>query len=408
MEPEQVSFERHDDSTDPNTLLFGDDPHEYADEPITGADSSRQRVHSRRQRREHRVRMRRRRQFVLIAAGAAAILVIAVGFYGIRSLLTPGDYKGDGTGSVIVQVHPNDGADAIASTLVADGVVKTSRAFTNAAAANPASQSIGPGFYRLRHHMSAVAALQLLLTPSAHLVSKVTVPEGLIEADVVSRVATALHVSLASAKTAAAQVGNLGLPDEYQSLAGQQPASAEGFLFPATYDFDPGTTVAEALQQMTSAFTNEDRSIGFATDARKLKMAPYAALIIASIAQEEAKFPADMPKVARVILNRLASGMPLQIDATSAYAAKIAGLDPASVTYATIQSPFNTYQHSGLPPTPIGNPGQDALQAAVTPASGDWLYYVNSDAAGDLFFTSDPNAFAAAVAKCRANNWGCG
>jgi UPF0755 protein len=139
-----------------------------------------------------------------------------------------------------------------------------------------------------------------------------------------------------------------------------------------------------------------------------MQLTPYEALIIASIAEKEAKNPADYPKVARVILNRIKAHMPLQIDATSAYAAKQQHLDPTKVIYAKINSPFNTYTHDGLPPTPIANPGADAIQAAVTPASGDWLYYVNGDKAGNLFFTADQNAFAAAVDKCRTNHWGCG
>jgi UPF0755 protein len=197
------------------------------------------------------------------------------------------------------------------------------------------------------------------------------------------------------------------VPTDYY-VAGKQPTSAEGFLYPLTYDFGQGTSAVEALQQMVGAFVDQVRSSGFTTNARKLHLTPYQALVIASIAQAEAYFPQDMPKVARVILNRLAAHMPLQIDATSAYAAKLHGLDPTKVIYADVDGPYNTYKHDGLPPTPISNPGSDALNAAVHPADGDWLYYVNSDAAGHLFFTSDPQAFASAVAKCQANNWGCG
>jgi UPF0755 protein len=159
---------------------------------------------------------------------------------------------------------------------------------------------------------------------------------------------------------------------------------------------------------MVAAFVDQVRTSGFTADARTLHITPYQALIIASIAQSEAYFPEDMPKVARVILNRLAAHKPLQIDATSAYAAKLRGLDPTKVIYASVDGPYNTYAHAGLPPTPISNPGAAALAAAVHPASGNWMYYVNDDAAGHLFFTNDENAFAAAVAKCKANNWGCG
>jgi UPF0755 protein len=109
-----------------------------------------------------------------------------------------------------------------------------------------------------------------------------------------------------------------------------------------------------------------------------------------------------------VILNRIAAKRPLQIDATSAYAAKTQGLDPTKIIFSEIDSPYNTYTHDGLPPTPISNPGAEALHAAVHPTQGDWMYYVNQDAAGHLFFTSSESAFSQAVTKCRDHHWGCG
>jgi UPF0755 protein len=166
--------------------------------------------------------------------------------------------------------------------------------------------------------------------------------------------------------------------------------------------------VTDALQQMVAKFTDQARSTNFTAQAKALHITPYQELIIASIAQGEAKYAQDMPKVARVILNRLAAGRPLQIDATSAYAAKLKGLDPTKVIYAETKGPYNTYQHAGLPPTPIGNPGVSAMQGAAHPAAGNWLFYVNGDAAGHLFFTHSEAAFTRAVAKCRANHWGCG
>jgi UPF0755 protein len=99
---------------------------------------------------------------------------------------------------------------------------------------------------------------------------------------------------------------------------------------------------------------------------------------------------------------------PLQIDATSAYAAKLKGLDPTKVIYADVHGPYNTYQHNGLPPTPISNPGAEAMNGAAHPATGNWTYYVNGDKEGHLFFTNSEAAFTQAAATCKANNWGCG
>src|SRR5262249_34712411 len=156
--------------------------------------------------------------------------------------------------------------------------------------------------------------------------------EGLIEKDVLAKVAASLHVPVAQVQAAADKVGALGVPSAYQSH-GRWPASAEGFLFPSTYDFDPGTTPADALQQMTTQFATVDRSLQFASGAPAVHVSPYQALIVASMIESEAKFSGDRAKVARVVYNRLARGMPLGIDATSVYAAKIAGTDPRKITF---------------------------------------------------------------------------
>ncbi len=356
-------------------------------------------------------RRRRRRRRLLLAMVLVIFLVVAgAAWIGYRSFFTAtkvADFSGSGTGSVNIEVNSGDAASVIGATLTKAGVVASVDAFTHAAANNKQSAAIAAGEYNMRSHMSGAAAVTRMLDPTAYLVVKVVIPEGTIEKDVLSKLSDGLKVPLATVTAAAANIANLGLPEGYAPASGPL-TSAEGFLFPDTYSLVPGSTPAAALQTMASEFTSEDRSIHFADEAKALGITPYQALIIASIAQSEVKFDTDAPKVARVILNRVAAAMPLQIDATSAYAAKLQGLDPTSVQYATIDSPYNTYTHSGLPPTPIGNPGESVLKAAVNPAAGDWLYYVNGDAAGHLFFTDSESAFEAAVAQCKAQSWGCG
>jgi UPF0755 protein len=397
-EPLTGSLPEHD----PHTLLFG---HEDEHDAVFESAPVRRPTHTRRARRR-RVR-RHRRAFVIIALVSAVVVVIAtvIGYQKYQDHFHPSDYSGTGTGTVVITVHPGDGAAAIGDTLVNQGVVASTRAFINAAKRNSAFQDLAAGAYQLRKHMSASAAVALLLDPAARLSRDVVVFPGATVLDVATPLAKALNVSVAAVRAAMANVSDLGLPSGYS----QAPlTSVEGFLYPATYTFDPGTAPADALNDILSRYIGQDRTSGFSAKAKSVNLTPYAALIIASIAEKEAKMPADYPKVVRVILNRLAAKMPLQIDATSAYAAKLLGKDPTQVTYATIDSPYNTYTHDGLPPTPIASPGDAALAAAVAPASGNWLYYVNSDAQGDLFFTNDEAAFEQAVAKCRANNWGCG
>ena len=403
-----MRFEPSDstESYDPHSLFFGGD---FDDEQVTHYGPNAPRRGGDRRSRQAERRRRRRRWLATTAGIIVVALVVALGWLVARPVierqLAAKDWSGPGTGQVLVQVNPNDTSANIAATLVDHGVVASKRAFTDAADANSNSRSIQPGFYRLRKHMAAKQALALLLDPSARVSTQVTIPEGLVEQDILVRLAKVLNVPLSKMQAAAADVASLGLPEGY-TVGAKPPQSAEGFLFPDTYSFDPGTTPADALQQLTSEFTGVDRDMGFADAAHKMGLTPYQALIVASMVEAEAKFDADRPKVARVIYNRLVRHVPLGIDATSVYGAKLAGQDPSKIDFNK-PSPYNTRIENGLPPTPIGNPGRAAMTAAVTPAAGSWLYYVNGDAQGHLYFTASPSDFQAAVERCRQNHWGC-
>jgi len=389
-----------DQSTEEHLLFDGDPDHDVEDEPrgrrVPRVDRSRR-------------RHRRNLRLSLLLSATIVIVIAAVGVPWAIHQLRVADYSGSGTGSVTIRVKDGDSAADIGSTLYRAGVVASAEAFTNAAEKDSQSTDIQPGTYVLHRHMSGQNALTMLLSPSSRSAgSDVVVPEGATVLDVEASLTKVLGAGRKHAIEAALRnPGNLGLPLGY-STAGRRPLSPEGFLFPATYSLDPGEAPGDALQTMVARFATEDRSLAFASTASQRGLSPYRALIIASIAQAEAKFPADLPKVARVILNRLRDHRPLQIDATSAYRAKLTGLDPTSIIYSQVEGPYNTYRHLGLPPTPIDNPGAAALRAAVHPASGNWLYYVNSDSAGHLFFTANEQAFAKAAARCRAQHWGCG
>jgi UPF0755 protein len=393
---------------DAHSLLFGHDDesgdHWPGDVPLTRSERRRAAVNRKRKKR------RGRRSLLVLTVVLLAVIGLVFWFVArpaYNNRYHPKDYTGSGVGTVLVKVNDNDTAANIGHTLVQDGVVASQRAFRNAADDNSKSAQIEPGVYQLRKHMSAKSALAELLNPATHLTETIVVPEGATSMQVVASLATALHTTPAKVQAALSHPAALGLPSTY-STGTTSPSSVEGFLYPATYSFDPGTDPSDALSTMVSRFIDQDRTMGFATDAAKLTLTPYQALVIASIAQAEAKFPADMGKVARVILNRLTSKMPLQIDATSAYGAKLLGLDPTKIIFAQLDSPYNSYLHPGLPPTPISNPGADALTGAAAPPAGNWLYYVNSDAQGHLLFTNSATVFATAAAKCKANHWGCG
>jgi UPF0755 protein len=371
----------------------------------------------------HRARRQRNRRaliimaVLLIAVVAVATWLVVIPLY---HYVNPADYSGSGTGTVVVEVKANDDASDIAKTLHADGVVASERAFEDAANGNSRSRSIQPGSYELHRHMSARSALALMLDPKSRVRSDVVVTEGMTILDVEKRLVAkpcdngsgsgaTCGPGLDKAAVAAAvkDVKALGLPTDYLS-GGATPPSAEGFLFPATYYFPAKTSAVEALGQMITNFTDQARSTNFTAAAKANGITPYQQLVVASIAQSEAKFSDDFPKVARVILNRIAAHRPLQVDATSSYACKLAGTPADKCVYASVAGPYNSYRNDGLPPTPIGNPGTEAMDGAAHPAAGNWLYYVNADAQGHLFFTNSEAAFAKAAAKCRANHWGCG
>jgi UPF0755 protein len=409
--------------SDPHGLLFGseDDAGLFEGEQ-TGPLPRVQRV-SRSELRAERGHPSRRHTLAIVGTlivVAVAVTVAAFVFVYNHYIAKPSDYSGAGTGTVLVEVQQNDTLSDIGAELHDKGVVASVEAFTDAAADEPRAQGVQPGAYNLRSHMSAKSALALLLDPSSRVNADVLVREGATTLDVLERLtaqpcddnAPASKIcgpgmNEADVTSALTNIKALGLPTDYL-VDGKTPTALEGFLYPATYYFGEDTKPADALQQMITEFTDAARRTDFTAAAAENGITPYQQLIIASIAQAEAKYPEDFGKVARVILNRLAANRALQIDATSAYAAKLRGVDPTNTIYAQEKGPYNTYNHLGLPPTPIGNPGADAMAGAASPDDGNWLYYVNKDAAGHLFFTHSYAAFSDAVDKCRAHNWGCG
>ena len=168
----------------------------------------------------------------------------------------------------------------------------------------------------------------------------------------------------------------------------------EGFLFPATYDFFAKTTNLELVQQQLSAFCENWQRVDL-TYARSKNLTAYDVLIIASMVEKEALAPEDRAKIAAVIYNRLAQGMALGIDATLRYGLNIPPTESIHESQLASDSPYNTRKHTGLPPTPIANPGLASLQAAAHPAKVDYLYFVRKPDKKHHFFTASLAAFNA-------------
>ncbi|MEV5347834.1 endolytic transglycosylase MltG [Streptomyces achromogenes] len=183
-------------------------------------------------------------------------------------------------------------------------------------------------------------------------------------------------------------------------LPGEAEGNPEGYLFPATYPIPEGATPESLLRTMVDTANDKYGLAPVTAGAQRNAMNLHQAVTVASIVQAEADTKADMGKIARVILNRLARGMPLQMDSTVSYALEH---DPGQTGQGSgqVQSPYNSYQRMGLPPTPIDNPGADAMRAALNPTPGDWLYFVTVRP-GDTRFTADYDEHLRNVAEFHA------
>jgi UPF0755 protein len=284
----------------------------------------------------------------------------------VTSLTASNDYTGGGHSVVPVVVHDGDASRTIGAVLEKAGVVKTAGAFENAAAGNPLSGSIQPGRYLMHSKMSALSALAFLLNRANRTSAQVTIREGLWTSEILKALAAGTGRPLAEYTAALKNPQLLGLP-------AQAKGNVEGYLFPSTYPFQADTTAAQQLQTMVSKTLEQLSILGVTPDNAQ------RVLTVASIVEAEARAAADRPKVARVIENRLAKGMPLQMDSTVHFIARRRGKTGTSDAQRRSASPYNTYLVAGLPPGPIDSPGLSAIQAAVSPTPGGWMYFVAVD-----------------------------
>ncbi|MGV8968027.1 MAG: endolytic transglycosylase MltG [Cellulomonas sp.] len=324
-------------------------------------------------------RRRRRRTTVLFVIAA---LLLSAGAYVVFDFVSPmfsnstsdgpSDFPGPGHGSVQVVVNPGDTGTAIGATLAGAGVVATQKAFSTAYRANPDAASIQPGSYDLMLEMTGADAVVALLDPTRRVSYKVTVPEGLTAAQIYERVSAVTTIPVADLE-AAAKDPAIGLPAE----AG---GNIEGWLFPATYSFEPGSTATSILTQMVAQTVAVFDTAAVPPEQRQ------TVLIKASLVEREGRSAADRAKIAQAIENRLGREMKLDIDASLAYGLGKPGTGLTN-TDKESDSPFNLYRVTGLPPTPIASPGEESINAVLNPTPGDWLFWVavNLDTGETLF-----------------------
>ena len=338
-----------------------------------------------------------------VKTGIIAVIFLGLVAFAGKSLIGfisgPPDFKGPGQGSVQIEVVEGDSLAKVGNVLKAAGVVKSVDAFTAAANANPDSQKISAGFYNMLLEMRASDAIKRLLNPESKVVTKVVIPEGKRAVDIFALISTATGIPVADFEAIAADPSALPLP-EYAN------GNIEGFLFPATYEFPPGTTALSALTAMVNKFNAVAKEIDLVGTAEGFGRTPYEILTIASLLEVEGH-PRDFEKVARVVYNRLAKPMRLEFDSTVNY-----GLGQTDVIITgdllAKNTPYNTYKNDGLTPTPIGNPGVASIKAAMNPADGDWLYFITVDlGTQETKFTSSYSEFLVFkdqfLAYCDAN-----
>ncbi|MCZ4500780.1 MAG: hypothetical protein JWQ74_3335 [Marmoricola sp.] len=305
------------------------------------------------------------------------VVLLAGAFFGgswaldkVRSLVGDDpDFGGNGTGKVVVQVHKGDSSTDIGQTLKDQGVVKSVGAFVKAATANDKSRGIQVGFYQLKKEMKASVALGVLVDPKNLIETTVTIPEGFRVKQIVARIVDKTDFTKKQVEAALAKPASLGLPAEADG-------SFEGYLFPATYTVLPGATPTSLLTQMVDKTEQVEKSLDITAKAEALGLTPHQVLTVASILEYEASRDQDYPKVAQAIYNRLDAGMMLQSDATVAFANNLTKTLYTSDKDRAIDSPYNTYKYTGLPPGPIGAAGEKTIKAALNPTPGPWLFWV--------------------------------
>ncbi|GAB3665025.1 hypothetical protein GCM10027589_29430 [Actinocorallia lasiicapitis] len=332
---------------------------------------------SRSERSEQRKKQKRKRRGGGAAAVAALLFLTVVigggGYFGytkLKNYMQPGDYTGEGTGAVTIEVKDGDYTSAIAATLQKSDVVKTAKAFTEAAKENPKSQSIQPGFYNMRKQMSGLAALTLMLDPKSR-AGVINIPEGRRAYEVFQLLSKQTKIPFKEFEKVRKNPKSLGLP-------AYAKGDLEGYLFPGQYNLPPKATAAQLLKPMVDRFKQETEPLNLAAAGKKVNLTPYQIITMASLIEAEAGKPSDRRKIARVIFNRFKIDMPLRFDTTILYILKKRTYH-VSIEQTRTPSPYNTYLHQGLPIGAISSPGLESIKSVLSPTPGKWLYFVTTD-----------------------------
>ena len=347
-----------------SNLLFDDDELDHVDDPTYGGEPPRGRLG--------------RWLTVLMVVGVFVVIGLAVAAFWVQRQIDP---PGDPGKEVTVTVDRGASTSAIADQLEEKDVITSAQIF-RLYLRFTGSEAFQAGRYTMRQNMAMPDVKSALEDGPSIAYTRVTVPPGLTAAEIPDAVAK-------NPQFTAQRFAEVMASGEHRSK--YQPdnvVTLEGLLFPETYSVDETEDEAALLQRMIATFDQTATELGYEAAPERVGLSPYEVIIIASLIEDEGKVAEDLPKIARVVYNRLEQEMLLQIDATVIYA--LGGpRENGQVLYEDleVESPYNTYKYAGLPPTPIAIPGRAALEAALNPAEGTWLYYVKCKEDGTHCFS---------------------
>ena len=315
----------------------------------------------------HRASPRRRRRLfvtlsVLLSLGLIGTAVVAINYDTIRAQylkLTLLDFEGPGEGEVVIRIEEGEDGLVITQKLLDAGVIRDFDSFYRHLIEN--SAVFYPGSFMMRLQMSNQSALEVLSNSANAMTYRVTIPEGYRTVQIFSELSKITGIPAGEFESVAEDLSGLGIPDAALTI--------EGYLFPATYNFDTDATAREIIETMVERMKQE--LIRFDVPVGKW----HELLTLASIVQREAKLEQDFYKVSRVFANRIELGMKLETDPTISYS--YSGKDMSELSrQKQIEHGYNTYLIQGLPPGPIASPGALAIEATLNPVAGDWLFFV--------------------------------
>jgi peptidoglycan lytic transglycosylase G len=369
-------------------------------------------------------RKKRRRAAVLVLALLLLGGIAAGGVYTFFTWFTVPDFEGSGTGDLVIEVEDGDSTRQIGTVLAQNGVVAAPESFTRAAQDEDRIRSVQPGFYQMRRQMSGAAAVAMLLDPASRVgeldirggvqLDDTRAPDGTVAPGVLSLVSKATCarldgqeqcVSVDELRSAMTDTdpAALGVPEwALEGVSAAEPRRRlEGLLVPGRYDVPPGTSAVDVLRGLLATSGERLSASGLVAGAQSIGTSPYQVLTIASLVEKEAINP-DMPKVARVIYNRLGAGRRLELDSMVNYPLDLQALRTTAEDRAR-PGPYNSYAVAGLPPTPIAAPGREAIAAALEPEPGPWLYFVRCQTDGTSCFAETLDEHGANVRAARQN-----